>query len=164
MKFLSDVFLGTSVTSGYVFISIVLKQPCWVTLLSSHYKSKASSSLKVLGSVSGSNVARWWSRPEERARGSGRNMFIWPPFWYPLTGLILAFPWGNSAGKGPRNGSSFHLIRHTGQLLLPCLTFAEIQWKWKVCEHSAVKRAWPWPGFIVVKHMAHVFWKKGVEK
>lgn len=29
-----------------------------------------------------------------------------------------------------------------------------MQWKWKEWEHSAVKMAWPWPGFIEVRHIA----------
>lgn len=44
-----------------------------------------------------------------------------------------------------------------GHRWLPCLTLEEIQLKWKECEHSAVKMARPWPGFMLPKHMTHVF-------
>lgn len=36
------------------------------------------------------------------------------------------------------------------------MTFEEMQWKWKECEHSAVKIACPPPCFILVRHIEQV--------
>lgn len=58
---------------------------------------------------------------------------------------------------GPSKGISFHFALQTGQIWLPCFTFEVMQWKWKECEHSAVKIACPCPRFIEVKHIAQVF-------
>lgn len=64
---------------------------------------------------------------------------------------------GRSAGAC--HGTSFHLARQTGQIKFPWRTFEAMQEKWKVCEHSAVKSAWPIPGFILSRHIAHVICK-----
>lgn len=53
-------------------------------------------------------------------------------------------------------GISFHFARQTGQMRFPCFTFDVMQLKWKECEHSAVKMAWPFVVFIVVKHIAQI--------
>nr|CAB3497118.1 unnamed protein product [Digitaria exilis] len=54
---------------------------------------------------------------------------------------------GNGCG-GRSNGSSRHWELQSGQTRWPCATLAEMQWKWKVWEHSAVKMACPPPAPI----------------
>lgn len=59
-------------------------------------------------------------------------------------------------------GISFHLALQIGHTWLPWLTFDEMQWKWKVWEHSAVKRAWPCPAFMLPRQIAHVLWHEQI--
>jgi len=46
---------------------------------------------------------------------------------------------------GCDNGSSRHRALQSGQTRRPCATLVEMQWKWNVWEHSAVKMACPPP-------------------
>lgn len=51
--------------------------------------------------------------------------------------------WGQGVGRGEKfRGSWVQWARHIGHVTLPCLTFDEIQMKWKACEHWAVNMAW----------------------
>jgi hypothetical protein len=55
---------------------------------------------------------------------------------------------------GRTNGSSRHCAWQSGQTRWPCATLAEMQWKWNVWEHSAVKMACPPSAPMAPRHMA----------
>jgi hypothetical protein len=62
---------------------------------------------------------------------------------------------GIGAGCGcTTDGSSRQRALQSGQTRLPCATLAEMQWKWKVWEHSAVKMACPPAAPMAARHIA----------
>jgi hypothetical protein len=64
---------------------------------------------------------------------------------------------GTDAAAGRTNGSSRQGALQSGQRRWPYATLAEMQWKWNVWEHSAMKMACPPPTPMPLRQIAQRF-------